>query len=37
VRAVETEKPAPSAQAVTPTLEDAYLLHIAPAADEAKV
>jgi ABC-type multidrug transport system ATPase subunit len=35
VRVVHQEKPAPSAQAATPTLEDAYLLHIAPPAGAA--
>ena len=36
VRAVADERPAPSAQAVTPTLEDAYMLHVAPAAGESR-
>ncbi len=33
VRAVADERPAPAAQTVGPTLEDAYLLHIAPARE----
>ena len=35
VRAVSDVPPAPSAQAVTPNLEDAYLMFVAPAAAEA--
>ena len=35
VRAVAAERPAPAAQPATPTLEDAYLLHVAPGADGA--
>lgn len=37
VRAVEARQPVPAAQPVTPTLEDAYLFHVAPAADGAQV
>jgi ABC-type multidrug transport system ATPase subunit len=35
VRVVHDEQPAPDAQSVAPTLEDAYLLHVAPAAGKA--
>jgi len=35
VRAVEASRPSASAQTVTPTLEDAYLMHVAPGAGSA--